>query len=95
LRDGVLMGTRVCAKGEIGYAGSVAQALERHVDEVSEFLNADELGVSLPPRAKDVVAALGRVNVRALLDLVSPRGPRRPKGQVFAVSRTEGERLVR
>jgi hypothetical protein len=88
------IGGRHCAVGEVAFAPSEAIAMDYHRAGVAEWVNFDELGITLPPRkAERPVGAREMFQVRAVRDLqvTGLPNPNVAKGQVFA---TDGDRAV-
>lgn len=96
-RDNLVIGNRVCAKGETAYAPSLAIALEHHRNRSATVLNADELGIQLPPRKGDrPFGAPELVKLRARLDIfLTPQNQNVRKGEECEVPREQGETIVK
>jgi hypothetical protein len=92
-----LIGSTVCGIGETAYALSVYHALALHKAGVADILNAEELGIKLPPRdGEPVPAADGLRKLRATQNCHVPglRNPSVVEGQEFEVEHDRALRII-
>lgn len=99
LRDNLLIGSRVCRKGDVAYGPSLALALDQYHLGAVDILNATECGrgTLLPRKGEGGKGLADKVRVKALMNLTIGGGmfPTIAQGSVWDVDRATAETMIR